>query len=69
MNLFGKKKQGTLTTPTPPVDAIKDLRNQLVTLEKRENFMQQRIVQTIQEAIRKKNSNDTKGTTKLIHSK
>ena len=60
MNLFGKKKPQSAPTP-PPVDAIKELRNQLTLLEKRENLMYQRIQQTTAEAIKKKNSNDTKG--------
>ncbi len=66
MNLFGKKKPGPSQPIAPPVDAIKDLRNQLLILEKRENFMNQRIVQTVQEAIRKKKGNDTKGNCNLI---
>lgn len=62
MNLFGKKKTSTsLAVGPPPVDAIKELRNQLVILEKRENLMQQRITTATQDAIKKKSSNDTKG--------
>ena len=53
MNLFGKKKAAT-GPPPPPVDAIRELRNQLVILEKRDNLMQQRIAQTVQEALKKK---------------
>ena len=60
MNLFGKKKVASGPIAAP-VDAIRDLRNQLLILEKRENLMQQRINQAVQEAIKKKNSGDTKG--------
>lgn len=63
MNLFGRKKPATVNKPAPmPVDAIKELRSQLEILEKRDSFMQQRILQATQEAIKKKNGNDTKGT-------
>lgn len=62
MNLFGRKKtNSSLVVGQPPVDAIKELRNQLVILEKRENLMQQRISAATQDAIKKKSSNDTKG--------
>lgn len=60
MNLFGKKKVATGQTPTPVV-AIGELRNQLERLEKRESLMSQRILQSKQEALRKKSINDTKG--------
>mmetsp|Transcript_15487 Transcript_15487/g.14018 ORF Transcript_15487/g.14018 Transcript_15487/m.14018 type:complete len:222 (-) Transcript_15487:55-720(-) len=59
-NLFGKKKK-SVDPPPAPVDAIRNLRDQIALLEKRENLLQQRIIQSTQEALKKKTSNDTAG--------
>lgn len=62
MNLFGKKKQAPSTAPTPiPVDTIKLLRDNLLVLEKREEHINKKIENALQEAKLKS------GITQLFH--
>ena len=63
MNLFGKKKQAT-SGPTPvqtPLDTIKTLRDNLATLEKREEHIQKKIEASVLEAKQKMAKNDKNG--------
>lgn len=65
MNLFGKKKTATpanMGGPTQnPVDTIKLLRDNLVTLEKREEHIQKKIEAALQEARQKSQKKDKNG--------
>eukprot|EP00349_Pseudokeronopsis_sp_Brazil_P007503 CAMPEP_0202967120 /NCGR_PEP_ID=MMETSP1396-20130829/11899_1 /ASSEMBLY_ACC=CAM_ASM_000872 /TAXON_ID= /ORGANISM="Pseudokeronopsis sp., Strain Brazil" /LENGTH=236 /DNA_ID=CAMNT_0049691837 /DNA_START=21 /DNA_END=731 /DNA_ORIENTATION=- len=67
MNLFGKKKaatpaQGGMGAPgQSPVDTIKLLRDNLVTLEKREEHIQKKIEAALQEAKAKSQKKDKNG--------
>jgi charged multivesicular body protein 4A/B len=64
MNLFGKKKNPNSNdlAPTPsPVDTIKLLRDNLATLEKREEHIQKKIDAALQEAKLKSQRKDKNG--------
>ncbi len=62
MNLFGKKKQPQQTqSKTTPLEAINTLRENLVTLEKREDHMQKKIEAAVVEAKQKMSKNDKNG--------
>ena len=63
MNLFGKKKQvDTVSRPAAqdPIEVIKKLRDNLETLEKRENHISKKIEACITEA-KQKAAKDRKG--------
>jgi charged multivesicular body protein 4 len=61
MNLFGKKKQPQQQSKTTPLEAINTLRENLVTLEKREDHMQKKIEAAVVEAKQKMSKNDKNG--------
>jgi len=60
MNLFGKKKTSSAPPPVP-INVIGNLQTQLQMLAKREELLDKRIQQCIQDALQKKKRNDTKG--------
>lgn len=61
MNLFGKKKQPQQQSRTTPLEAINTLRENLVTLEKREDHLQKKMEAAVMEAKQKMTKNDKNG--------
>ena len=61
MNLFGKKKQPPAPPKSSPLEAINGLRENLVTLEKREDHINKKIEVALDEAKQKMTKNDKNG--------
>jgi charged multivesicular body protein 4A/B len=61
MNLFGKKKQPPQPARATPLEAINNLRDNLLTLEKREEHINKKIELSVVEARQKMGKNDKNG--------